>query len=124
MFVYLCAATLTLALQTGTAGRVTVANYTQIIWAFIWGLIFLGEKPMLTSLIGTLLIAVDAGCAVYKAWIKNPGKKNGAGTKATEYDSEFDEVEIIDVADTPELQHDTPELTVEVDEPAHDPKTV
>ena len=79
---------------------------------------------MLTSLIGTLLIAVDAGCAVYKAWIKNPGKKNGAGTKATEYDSEFDEVEIIDVADTPELQHDTPELTVEVDEPAHDPKTV
>ena len=42
----------------------------------------------------------------------------------SEFFSEFDEVEIIDVADTPELQHDSPELTVDVEEPVHDSKTV
>jgi len=98
---FLAQTTLTLALQTGTAGRVTVANYTQIVWAFIWGLVFLGEKPELTSLLGTLLIAVDAAFAVYKAWIKKPSAKKEDNKPV--YDAELDEIEVVDMADTPEL---------------------
>jgi len=108
-------------LQTGTAGRVTVANYTQIVWAFIWGLVFLGEKPELTSLLGTLLIAVDAAFAVYKAWIKKPNGKKGTDKKLPAYDAELDEIEIVDMAETPELHEIgvTPELSPS---PDHDGK--
>ena len=94
---------MTLALQTGTAGRVTIANYTQIIWAFIWGLVFLGEKPVLTSIFGTLLIAVDAAFAVYKAWIKKPRAKKGSNDNKPTWDTELDEIEVVDVTPTPEL---------------------
>eukprot|EP00727_Mastigamoeba_balamuthi_P004353 m51a1_g13916 hypothetical protein (468) ;mRNA; r:796589-798451 len=59
---------MTVALQQGKAGRVTVASYLQIIFAFIWGMGILGETLSWTSGIGSLLITVNAVIAGWQAW--------------------------------------------------------
>ena len=59
---------LTTALRTGAAGRVAVANYTGIIWAFLWGIIVFHQPPEVLSYFGTIFIGINAAIAVYKAW--------------------------------------------------------
>ena len=59
---------LTTSLRTGVAGRVAIANYTGIVWAFLWGVVVFHESPKVLSYIGTLFIGVNAGISIYKAW--------------------------------------------------------
>ena len=48
---------LTQAYRLAEANIVTVFEYTGMIWAPLWGFLFLGEIPRWTTLIGMLLIA-------------------------------------------------------------------
>lgn len=59
---------LTTALRTGVAGRVAIANYIGIIWAFMWGVLIFHEPPHVLSYVGSLFIGVNAAISIYKAW--------------------------------------------------------
>ncbi len=47
---------LTRGLQLEAAGRATTVGYVQILFAALWGVLFLGEVPALLSLAGAALI--------------------------------------------------------------------
>lgn len=59
---------LTTALRTGVAGRVAIANYIGIIWAFMWGVLVFHEPPQVLSYVGSVFIGVNAAISIYKAW--------------------------------------------------------
>ena len=80
--VYICLfilVLLTTGLRTGTAGRVMIANYLQILWSIILEIIFFGTYPHWLSLIGACLILVNAGIAIYKAATAAKPEAQGAG---------------------------------------------
>ena len=58
---------LTLGLRAGTAGRVMIANYLQILWSIILEIMFLHSYPHWLSLVGACFILFNAGLAIYKA---------------------------------------------------------
>ena len=49
---------LTRGLQLEAAGRATTVGYLQIIFAALWGVLFLGEVPSVLSLVGAAIIVV------------------------------------------------------------------
>ena len=72
---------LTLGLRSGTAGRVTIANYLQILWSIVLEIIFLHSYPHWLSLIGACFILFNAGIAIYKAAKVKTGQ-NKSGNKS------------------------------------------
>ena len=50
---------LTRGLHLEAAGRATAVGYLQIVFAFVWGLLFLGEVPDVLSLLGAGVIVVS-----------------------------------------------------------------
>jgi len=64
---------------------VIVANYFNIFWAFLWGILLLGEKPVWLSLVGMGLILVNAGIAVNKAFRAKPKAAAIASTAEVPY---------------------------------------
>lgn len=72
---------LTTALRTGVAGRVAIANYIGIIWAFMWGVLVFHEPPQVLSYVGSVFIGVNAAISIYKAWFIG---RHSADTKHVE----------------------------------------
>lgn len=48
---------MTRGLGTERAGRATAVSYSQVVFAYAWGMILFGEFPTLMGILGTLLIA-------------------------------------------------------------------
>eukprot|EP00727_Mastigamoeba_balamuthi_P007189 m51a1_g3090 hypothetical protein (359) ;mRNA; r:85915-87542 len=78
---------LTLALQLGRAGRVMMASYLQIIFAFVWGLVFLHELPSwMSAAWGSTAASAPAtaqaptAVEVVVAEAKSPNKKDEDNT--------------------------------------------
>ena len=59
---------LTIALQTGHAARVVIANYMTIVWGFLFGVLVLGESISYLSIAGAVLISSNALIAIWKGW--------------------------------------------------------
>ena len=47
---------ITTAYKFAPAKKLSVFDYMQVIFAMLWGMIFLGEKPVLLSIIGYIII--------------------------------------------------------------------
>jgi drug/metabolite transporter (DMT)-like permease len=58
---------ITTAYKYAPAKEISVFDYTQVIFAAIWGMIFLGEIPVMLSIIGYIIII---GMAVLR-WYYN-----------------------------------------------------
>lgn len=57
--------TITAAYQKAPAKEISVFDYSQILFASLWGILFLSEVPDLYSIIGYVIIIA---CAVFKWW--------------------------------------------------------
>ena len=58
---------LTHAYRISPANLVTPFEYTGILWAPLWGFLFFGEVPLLTTVTGAVLIAVAGMFALHEA---------------------------------------------------------
>ena len=58
---------LTQAYRSAPPGAVTTVEYTALIWAALWGFLFFGEVPDLTTAIGAALIVGSGAYAMTRA---------------------------------------------------------
>ncbi|NCC44454.1 MAG: DMT family transporter [Clostridia bacterium] len=65
---------ITNAYTKAPAREISVFDYTQVIFAALLGLVFLGQIPDIWSLVGYVVII---GSAVFKWWYMNYGNKSG-----------------------------------------------
>ncbi|XP_065354653.1 solute carrier family 35 member G1 [Calliphora vicina] len=68
IFSFLGQILLTLSLQMEQAGPVAIARCADIVFAFIWQMIFFGETPTFYSLMGALLVVSSVILAALKKW--------------------------------------------------------
>jgi drug/metabolite transporter (DMT)-like permease len=66
--------TMTKSLHLEKAGRATAVSYLQVVFAFIWGMLFFNEYPTLLSVVGAVLIVASA---VSIAWWQNRRGRKG-----------------------------------------------
>ena len=57
---------MTRGLHLEEASRATMMTYLQVVFAFVWGVLFFGEVPTLLSGVGSLLILCGALLIVIK----------------------------------------------------------
>lgn len=58
---------MTRGLHRETAGRATAISYLQVVFAFVWGVIFFGENPPVLSILGAVCILAGV---VIVAWVR------------------------------------------------------
>lgn len=68
IFSFLGQILLTLSLQIEQAGPVAIARCADIVFAFIWQILFFGETPTLYSLLGAFLVVSSVVLAGLKKW--------------------------------------------------------
>ncbi|TMW49091.1 hypothetical protein DOY81_005825 [Sarcophaga bullata] len=68
IFSFLGQILLTLSLQMEQAGPVAIARCADIVFAFIWQIIFFGETPTFYSLLGAFLVVSSVVLAALKKW--------------------------------------------------------
>ena len=69
---------MTASLRLASAGRASIANYTGVVYAFLWGIFVFHSDFSPLSFVGTFFIAISAGISIYKAWFlgKKKDEKN------------------------------------------------
>ncbi len=65
---FIAQVTMTRGLHLEKAGRATAVSYLQVVFAFIWGMLFFDEYPTVYSIVGAVLII---GSTVAVAWWNN-----------------------------------------------------
>ncbi|KAH8419152.1 hypothetical protein KR222_006823 [Zaprionus bogoriensis] len=68
IFSFLGQILLTLSLQVEQAGPVAIARCADIVFAFIWQMIFFGEAPNVYSLFGALMVVSSVILTAMKKW--------------------------------------------------------
>ena len=80
-----------------SAGAATSANYTQIVWSFVWSAAFLGEVPAVATVLGALLIAGAVTARGMAGSLSQPALKTSRSERylpdVVEYD--VDDVELV-----------------------------
>lgn len=66
---------MTKGLHLEKAGRATAVSYLQVVFAFIWGMLFFEEYPTASSIAGALLIV---GSTIGVAWANARDDKDGS----------------------------------------------
>lgn len=69
VFSFLGQILLTLALQVEQAGPVALARSSDIVFAFIWQIIFFNETPNRYSLIGAALVIISVVLTALRKWL-------------------------------------------------------
>ncbi|KAJ3279010.1 hypothetical protein HK104_001852 [Borealophlyctis nickersoniae] len=69
---YIAQCFLNAGLQLANAGPATLMRNLDIVFAFVFGLVFFNEVPRLTSVIGATLILVATACVALLKWYRRP----------------------------------------------------
>lgn len=62
---------LTMALQHEQAGPVAIARSADIVFAFIWQVMFFGEIPSFFSILGALLVTCSVLLTGLRKWVES-----------------------------------------------------
>lgn len=68
IFSFLGQILLTISLQLEQAGPIAIARCADIVFAFIWQMIFFGETPTIYSLVGALLVVSSVILTALRKW--------------------------------------------------------
>ncbi|KAH8278629.1 hypothetical protein KR018_006313 [Drosophila ironensis] len=68
VFSFLGQILLTLSLQIEQAGPVAIARCADIVFAFVWQMLFFGEAPTAYSLVGALMVIASVVLTALKKW--------------------------------------------------------
>ncbi|CAD6996292.1 unnamed protein product [Ceratitis capitata] len=78
IFSFLGQILLTLSLQMEQAGPVAIARCADIVFAFIWQILFFGETPTGFSLLGALLVVSSVTLTALKKWAMSLPRESSA----------------------------------------------
>ena len=53
------------AFAIANAGTVAIANFTQVMWSYGFGVLFVNEKPTISGILGAFSILVGASVAAF-----------------------------------------------------------
>lgn len=81
IFSFLGQILLTLSLQLEQAGPVAIARCADIVFAFIWQIIFFGERPSRYSLVGALLVVSSVVLTALRKWALSLPRDSNARKK-------------------------------------------
>ncbi len=72
---------MTKGLHLEPAGRATAVSYLQVVFAFIWGMVFFGEYPTALSIVGAVLIVGSTvAIALYQSDSESPPEAESSET--------------------------------------------